>query len=181
MAELLTVNNLRTQFKTENGLVKAVDGVTYHIDDKEIVGIVGESGCGKSVTQLSVVQLISSPGKIVGGEIIFEGKDLLQYEPNGPEMRSIRGGKIGMIFQEPMTSLNPVLTIGQQLTEALRLHLKMTHKQAEDRAAELLEMVGIPDAKRRFKGLPASVQWRHASTGYDRHGIVLLAKDSHRG
>ena len=167
MAELLTVNNLRTQFKTENGLVKAVDGVTYHIDDKEIVGIVGESGCGKSVTQLSVVQLISSPGKIVGGEIIFEGKDLLQYEPNGPEMRSIRGGKIGMIFQEPMTSLNPVLTIGQQLTEALRLHLKMTHKQAEDRAAELLEMVGIPDAKRRLKDYP------HQYSGGMRQRVMI--------
>ena len=167
MAELLTVNNLRTQFKTENGLVKAVDGVTYHIDDKEIVGIVGESGCGKSVTQLSVVQLISSPGKIVGGEIIFEGKDLLQYEPNGPEMRSIRGGKIGMIFQEPMTSLNPVLTIGQQLTEALRLHLKMTPKQAEDRAAELLELVGIPDAKRRLKDYP------HQYSGGMRQRVMI--------
>ena len=120
MGELLQVKELRTQFFTESGLVKAVDGVSYHIDEQEIVGLVGESGCGKSVSQLSVMQLISSPGKIVGGEIIFEGQNLLEYEANGPQMRSIRGAKIAMIFQEPMTSLNPVLTIGRQLTETAK-------------------------------------------------------------
>ncbi len=123
MGRLLEVKNLKTQFKTEGGLVKAVDDVSYYIDEQEIVGVVGESGCGKSVSQLSVMRLINSPGRIVGGQIIFEGQDLLQYEANGPEMRSIRGAKIAMIFQEPMTSLNPVLTIGRQLTEMLELHL----------------------------------------------------------
>jgi ABC-type dipeptide/oligopeptide/nickel transport system ATPase component len=116
MTKLLTVNNLVTHFNTESGLVKANDGVSYYLDEMEIIGMVGESGCGKSVSQLSVMQLIRPPGQIIGGEVIFEGKNLLEYEANGPEMRSVRGGKIAMIFQEPMTSLNPVLTIGFQLT-----------------------------------------------------------------
>lgn len=167
MSELLTVKNLRTQFKTESGLVKAVDGISYHIDEEEIVGVVGESGCGKSVSQLSVLQLISSPGEIVGGEVIFEGRDLLKYEPNGAAMRAVRGGKIGMIFQEPMTSLNPVLTIGQQLTEGLKLHLNMTPKEAEDRAAELLTMVGIPDAARRLDDYP------HQYSGGMRQRVMI--------
>ena len=110
MPEILRVNNLKTQFKTENGLVKAVDDVSFHVTEQEIVGIVGESGCGKSVSQLSVMQLISTPGKIAGGEVFFEGRDLLKLNPDGSEMRSIRGAKIAMVFQEPMTSLNPVLT-----------------------------------------------------------------------
>jgi oligopeptide transport system ATP-binding protein len=117
MARLLEVKNLQTQFKTESGVVRAVDDVSYHIDEQEIVGVVGESGCGKSVSQLSVMRLINAPGKVVGGQILFDGQDLLKYTANGPEMRSIRGAKIAMIFQEPMTSLNPVLTIGRQLTE----------------------------------------------------------------
>src|SRR5512138_862619 len=103
MPKLLDVKNLQTHFNTEGGVVKAVDGVSYHISEQEIVGVVGESGCGKSVTQLSVMQLISSPGRIVGGEVLFEGQDLLKYPANGPNMRSVRGGKIAMIFQEPMT------------------------------------------------------------------------------
>src|SRR4030042_6309985 len=145
MAELLKVNNLETQFKTEVGIVKAVDGVSYFIDEQDIVGLVGESGCGKSVSQLSVMQLINAPGKITGGQVIFEGKDLLKYAQHGPEMRSIRGARIAMIFQEPMTSLNPVLTIGQQLTEMLVLHLKMSSEAARERAIELMGMVGIAD------------------------------------
>ena len=124
MTILLEVKNLKTQFNTEAGLVKAVDGVSYHIHEQEIVGLVGESGCGKSVSQLSVMQLIPTPpGKIVEGEVLFEGKDLLKFPANGAEMRSIRGGKIAMIFQEPMTSLNPVLTINQQISEMMQLHL----------------------------------------------------------
>ncbi len=107
MSVLLEVENLHTQFKTDDGLVKAVDDVSYTVEEKEIVGVVGESGCGKSVTQLSVMRLIGPPGKITGGRILFEGKDLMTYEANGPEMRSIRGAKIAMIFQEPMTSLQP--------------------------------------------------------------------------
>jgi oligopeptide/dipeptide ABC transporter ATP-binding protein len=154
VAELLKVNDLQTQFKTESGVVKAVDGVSYYIDEQEIIGLVGESGCGKSVSQLSVMQLINPPGKIIGGEVIFEGKNLLKYPQHGPEMRSIRGARIAMIFQEPMTSLNPVLTIGQQLTEMLVLHLKMSPEAARQRAIELMGMVGIPAAERRIDDYP---------------------------
>jgi peptide/nickel transport system ATP-binding protein len=154
MAELLRVENLQTQFKTEGGLVKACDGVSYYIDEQEIIGLVGESGCGKSVSQLSVMQLVNAPGKIVGGSVLFEGQDLLHYEANGPQMRSVRGAKIAMIFQEPMTSLNPVLTIGQQLTEMLILHLKMNNEEARKRAIELLGMVGIPAAENRIDDYP---------------------------
>src|SRR4030043_1536917 len=121
MSTLLEVKNLATEFKTEGGVVKAVDGISYHIDEQEIVGLVGESGCGKSVSQLSVMQLISTPGRITGGEVLFAGQNLLAYKPNGLEMRTVRGAKIAMIFQEPMSSLNPVLTIGQQLMEMLEL------------------------------------------------------------
>jgi peptide/nickel transport system ATP-binding protein len=154
VAELLRVNNLVTQFKTESGVVKAVNDVSYYIDEQEIVGLVGESGCGKSVSQLSVMQLISAPGEITGGEVIFDGQDLLKYDHHGAEMRSVRGAKIAMIFQEPMTSLNPVLTIGQQLTEMLILHLKMTSEAARKRAIELMGMVGIPAAERRIDDYP---------------------------
>jgi peptide/nickel transport system ATP-binding protein len=154
VTELLRVNNLVTQFKTESGVVKAVNGVSYYIDEQEIVGLVGESGCGKSVSQLSVMQLINAPGKITGGEVIFEGQNLLKYPQHGAEMRSIRGAKIAMIFQEPMTSLNPVLSIGQQLTEMLILHLKMSTDAARERAIELMGMVGIPAAERRIDDYP---------------------------
>jgi ABC-type dipeptide/oligopeptide/nickel transport system ATPase component len=126
MATLLKVENLNTIFRTERGIVHAVNGVTYDINEGETVGLVGESGCGKSVSQLSVMQLIPNPpGEIVGGSVIFEGNDLLKYSANGPEMRAIRGAKISMIFQEPMTSLNPALRISTQMTEVLQLHLKM--------------------------------------------------------
>jgi oligopeptide/dipeptide ABC transporter ATP-binding protein len=154
VTELLRVNNLQAQFKTESGLVKAVDGVSYYIDEQEIVGVVGESGCGKSVSQLSVMQLINAPGEITGGEVIFEGQDLLKYKANSPEMRAVRGAKIAMIFQEPMTSLNPVLTIGQQLTEMLVLHMRMNDDTARKRVIELMGMVGIPAAERRIDDYP---------------------------
>jgi peptide/nickel transport system ATP-binding protein len=154
MTEILKVENLQTQFKTESGVVKAVNDVSYYIDEQEIVGLVGESGCGKSVSQLSVMQLINAPGEITGGEVIFEGHNLLKYQAHGPEMRSIRGAKIAMIFQEPMTSLNPVLTIGQQLTEMLVLHLKMASDTARKRVIELMSMVGIPAAERRIDDYP---------------------------
>jgi peptide/nickel transport system ATP-binding protein len=155
MTVLLKVENLRTQFATERGLVKAVDGVSYDIHEGEIVGLVGESGCGKSVSQLSVMQLIPSPpGEIVGGKAIFEGQDLLQFEPKGPEMRSIRGSKIAMIFQEPMTSLNPAMTVARQLSEVMQLHLKMDDHAARKRGIELLNLVGIPDAERRVDDYP---------------------------
>ena len=154
MPEILRVENLSTHFATEAGLVKAVDGTSFHIGEKEIVGIVGESGCGKSVSLLSVLQLVKAPGKIVGGKIYFEGKDLLQYPANGPEMRSVRGARISMIFQEPMTSLNPVLTIGQQIGEMLQLHLGMTEKSARKRSIELLSMVGVPGSADRLDDYP---------------------------
>ncbi len=154
MAELLHVKDLVTQFKTESGVVKAVNGVSYYIDEQEIIGLVGESGCGKSVSQLSVMQLISAPGEITGGEVIFERENLLEYQPHGPEMRAIRGAKIAMIFQEPMTSLNPVLTIAQQLTEMLVLHKKMNADDARKKAIELLDMVGIPAAEKRIDDYP---------------------------
>jgi peptide/nickel transport system ATP-binding protein len=154
MTEILRVENLKTQFNTESGLVKACDGVSYYIDEQEIIGLVGESGCGKSVSQLSVMQLIRAPGEIVGGSVMFEGQNLLQYGANSPQMRSVRGAKIAMIFQEPMTSLNPVLTIGQQLTEMLVLHLKMNTEAARGRAVELMGMVGIPAADKRIDDYP---------------------------
>jgi len=154
MPELLKVNNLVTRFNTESGIVKAVDDVSYYIDELEIIGLVGESGCGKSVSQLSVMQLINAPGEITGGEVIFEGQDLLKYSQHSSEMRSIRGAKIAMIFQEPMTSLNPVLTIGQQLTEMLVLHLKMSADAARKRAIELLGLVGIPAGEKRLDDYP---------------------------
>ncbi|MFC2007528.1 ABC transporter ATP-binding protein [Chloroflexota bacterium] len=168
MATLIEVKNLKTQFNTGAGLVKAVDGIDFYVDEDEIVGLVGESGCGKSVSQLSVMQLIASPpGKIAEGEIIFDGKNLLDYKPNGPEMRSIRGGKIAMIFQEPMTSLNPVLSINRQLTETLELHLGMNKETSRERAIELLGMVGIPSAETRIDDYP------HQFSGGMRQRVMI--------
>ena len=155
MSVLLNVENLSTHFRTYRGLVKAVDGISYYINEREIVGLVGESGCGKSVSQLSVMQLIPTPpGEIVDGKVVFDGQDLLKFRAKGAEMRSIRGAKIAMIFQEPMTSLNPVLTICRQLTETLELHLKMDKQAARERAIELLGLVGIPEAKSRIDDYP---------------------------
>jgi len=170
MTELLRVNNLVTQFKTESGVVKAVDGISYYIDELEIVGLVGESGCGKSVSQLSTMQLISAPGEITGGEVMFEGQNLLKYQANGPQMRAVRGAKIAMIFQEPMTSLNPVLTIGQQLTEMLILHMKMNDDAARKRAIELMGMVGIPAGESRIDDYP-----HHFSGGMRQRVMIAMA------
>jgi len=170
VAELLKVNDLVTQFKTESGVVKAVDGVSYYLNEQEIIGLVGESGCGKSVSQLSVMQLIRPPGKIIGGEVLFHGQDLLKYPANGPEMRAVRGAKIAMIFQEPMTSLNPVLTIRQQLTEMLVLHMKMNEEDARARAIELMGLVGIPAAERRIEGYP-----HHFSGGMRQRVMIAMA------
>jgi oligopeptide/dipeptide ABC transporter ATP-binding protein len=168
MATLLEVKNLKTQFNTEAGLVKAVDGVSFYIDEHEIVGLVGESGCGKSVSQLSIMQLISTPpGKIAEGEVIFEGRDLLKCEANGPVMRSIRGAKIAMVFQEPMTSLNPVLTINQQISETMQLHLGMSTSAARQRSIELLKLVGIPAAEGRIDDYP------HQFSGGMRQRVMI--------
>ena len=166
MAKLLEVYNLTTHFYTDNGVVEAVDGISYSVDEGEIVGIVGESGCGKSVSALSIMGLIPDPpGKIVEGEVIFDGQDLLRL--SSAQMRKVRGNDIGMVFQEPMTSLNPVLTIGRQLTETLELHLNMTASAASQRAAELLSLVGIPDAERRLKDYP------HQMSGGMRQRVMI--------
>ncbi|MCG8353608.1 MAG: ABC transporter ATP-binding protein [Chloroflexales bacterium] len=166
MAPLLDVRDLRTYFSTQDGVVKAVDGVSFHIERGETLGIVGESGCGKSVTSLSIMRLIPSPpGKIVGGQILFDGENLL--DASEEQMRHIRGNRIAMIFQDPMTSLNPVLTIGHQITESLELHLHLNKREARDRAAELLNMVGIPSASRRLDNYP------HQFSGGMRQRVMI--------
>ena len=153
MATILEVKDLETCFKTPEGIVHAVNGVNFSLDEGETLGIVGESGCGKSVTVLSILQLIPQPpGKIVNGQVLLLGKDLVKM--SAEEIRNVRGSKISMVFQDPMTSLNPVLTIGRQLTEPLEMHLAMNSKQSLNRAIELLEMVGIPDAKDRLNDYP---------------------------
>ncbi len=167
MSVVLDVENLKTYFHTEYGLVKAVDGISFNINQGEIIGLVGESGCGKSVSILSVMQLILTPGEIIEGKITFEGKDLRQFEANGPEMRAIRGSKMTMIFQEPMTSLNPVLTIRRQMTEILELHLDMDRASAGERAVELLRMVGVPDAASRIDDYP------HQFSGGMRQRVMI--------
>jgi oligopeptide/dipeptide ABC transporter ATP-binding protein len=167
METVLDVKNIKTYFKTEYGLVKAADGVSFQVNQGEIIGLVGESGCGKSVSILSVMQLIQKPGEIVDGKVILEGENLLNYKSNGPEMRAIRGSKMSMIFQEPMTSLNPVLTICRQLTETLELHLGMDSKAARERAIELLKMVGVPDAPSRVDDYP------HQFSGGMRQRVMI--------
>jgi oligopeptide transport system ATP-binding protein len=163
---LLSLRDLRTQFFTADGVVKAVDGVSFDLYPGQTLGIVGESGCGKSQTVLSIMRLISSPpGKIVGGQVLFQGQDLLKVSDE--QMRRVRGRKIAMIFQDPMTSLNPVLTINRQIGEALQLHLGMDGGQARKRAIELLDLVGIPSAKARVDDYP------HQFSGGMRQRVVI--------
>jgi len=149
---LLDVKGLYTSFKTRDGLVRAVDGIDFHVDRGEIMGLVGESGCGKSVTSLSILRLIAKPGTIDAGEVIFDGRDLLTISSD--EMRKIRGDRISMIFQQPTSSLNPVWDVGRQIEEVLRIHRGMKGSAAHARALELLRMVGIPDPERRLKAFP---------------------------
>lgn len=166
MAEkILQVKNLKTYFHTEAGLVKAVNEVSFDVEKGKTLGIVGESGCGKSITSLSIMGLVEKPGNIEGGEILFEGEDLLKKTE--VQMRAIRGKKIAMIFQEPMTSLNPVYTIGQQLVEALLLHENMTKSEAKERAIEMLKLVKIPLAERRFDEYP------HQLSGGMRQRVMI--------
>ena len=166
MATLLEVKGLTTQFFTQDGVVHAVSDISYKVDEGETLAIVGESGCGKSVGVMSLIKLIPQPpGKIVAGEVWFDGKDLLQM--NDDEIRQVRGNRIAMIFQDPMTSLNPVLTIGQQITEALQLHLGMNNEQARQRAVELLELVGIPGADSRLDDYP------HQFSGGMRQRVMI--------
>jgi oligopeptide/dipeptide ABC transporter ATP-binding protein len=163
---VLEVKNLCTQFKTSNGLVNAIDGVSLAVGHAEIVALVGESGCGKSVTAFSIMQLIASPpGKIARGEVIFQGQDLLRLTTK--EMQQVRGNGIGMIFQEPMTSLNPVLTIGEQLSETLIAHRGQTPKQAMERACELLELVRMSAPQKRLS------QYPHELSGGMRQRVMI--------
>lgn len=168
MAEkVLDIRNLETHFFSSRGVAKAVDRVSYHVNKGEILGVVGESGCGKSVTALSILQLVASPpGKIVGGEIIFDGQDILKLR-EAEMQKQIRGNRISMIFQEPMTSLNPLFTVGQQLMEPLMLHRGMNKKQAREEAIHMLKLVGIPMPERRFK------QYPHSMSGGMRQRVMI--------
>ena len=166
MGNLIEVRNLQTQFFTQDGIVHAVNGINYEVAEGETVAIVGESGSGKSVGVMSLIRLIPEPpGKIVNGEVNFDGQDLLKL--NEEELRQIRGNRIAMIFQDPMTSLNPVLTIGRQITEALELHLNMNREESRARAIELLELVGIPDAGPRLDDYP------HQFSGGMRQRVMI--------
>src|SRR6202035_1759338 len=153
MDELLRVENLRTWFRSGAGPIRAVDGVDFELEAGQTLGIVGESGCGKSVTALSIMRLIETPGEIQeGSRVVFEGRELVRLSDR--EMESIRGNEISMIFQEPMTSLNPVYTVGEQIAEAIRVHQAVSKSAAFARAVEMLTLVGIPEAARRAKDFP---------------------------
>jgi oligopeptide transport system ATP-binding protein len=163
---LLEVKDLRTLFHTPEGTVYAVNGISFHIDEGETLAVVGESGCGKSVSMLSVLQLIPiPPGEIASGTVLYRGQDLLKKTES--EMEAVRGQEIAMIFQDPMTSLNPVLTIGRQITESIRIHMGMNQEAAEARTVELLEMVGISDPARRLGEFP------HQFSGGMRQRVMI--------
>jgi oligopeptide/dipeptide ABC transporter ATP-binding protein len=163
--ELLEIKGLRTHFYTQDGTVKAVDGVTFEIGDGQTLGVVGESGCGKSITAMSVLRLIERPGRIIDGQILLHGKDLISL--SDAAMRDVRGNQISMIFQEPMTSLNPVYTCGDQIAEAVELHEAVGRKEAWSRAVEMLAQVGIPEPARRAK------QYPHQLSGGMRQRVMI--------
>jgi len=166
---LLQINNLKTYFYTEGGVARAVDGMDLSARRGETLGVIGESGCGKSVTALSIMQLVAAPaGRIVAGEILFEGKDLLKKSEE--EMRAIRGNAISMIFQEPMTSLNPVFTIGDQITEPLIIHQKLGRKDARAKAIEMIRLVGIPSPEKRIDDYPHQM-----SGGMRQRAMIAMA------
>jgi len=165
MSHLLEVKNLQTHFFTRAGVVRSVDGISFHLDRGELLGLVGESGCGKSVTALSVMRLVSAPGRIVAGEIWFDGEDLRAASER--RMREIRGDDIAMIFQDPMTSLNPVYTVGEQIAEALRLHRKLSRGAAREGAIEAMREVAIPDPARRADDYP------HQLSGGMRQRVMI--------
>ncbi len=162
---LLQVKDLRTYFYTGKTITRAVDGISYDVHEGETVALVGESGCGKTVSSLSLIRLVSYPGRITGGQVLFDGKDLLQLSEE--EMRHVRGRQMAMVFQEPMTSLNPVLNIGEQIAEPLRVHLRMEHKATYQRVTELLHTVGISDAERRYHDYP------HQFSGGMRQRVMI--------
>ncbi|HLY31332.1 MAG TPA: ABC transporter ATP-binding protein [Ktedonobacterales bacterium] len=163
--KLLDVQHLRTHFFTRSGVVKAVEDVSLYVDQGETLGIVGESGCGKSVTSLSIMRLIDKPGKIVGGRILFKGDDVVDMDDE--ELRKLRGAQIAMIFQDPMTSLNPVYTVGFQIAEAVKTHLKLDDRAATNRSVEMMERVRIPEARRRLNSYP------HEFSGGMRQRVMI--------
>jgi oligopeptide transport system ATP-binding protein len=167
MAErLLDVQHLQTHFFTRGGVVKSVEDVSFYINEGETLGLVGESGCGKSVTSLSIMRLVESPpGKIVGGKVLFKGEDIVQMDED--DLYKLRGGEIAMIFQDPMTSLNPLFTVGFQIAEAVKAHLKLDDKAANDRAVQMLDLVRIPEARRRMSHFP------HEFSGGMRQRVMI--------
>jgi oligopeptide/dipeptide ABC transporter ATP-binding protein len=165
---LLSVNDLRVQFWTQRGTVYAVNGVSFDVAPGETLGIVGESGCGKSVTSLAILGILPRAGRVTSGQALFEGRDLLGR--SDAELRKIRGREVAMIFQDPMTSLNPVLTVGRQIREALETHMAMTRKEAQARTVELLEQVGIPEARRRTGDYP-----HQFSGGMRQRAMIAMA------
>lgn len=169
MNNLLSVKGLMTEFRTKNGIIHAVNGVSFDLKEGETLGIVGESGCGKSVSVMSMLRLIPTPpGKVTAGEVLFQGRDLLKLSDG--EIRHIRGAQISMVFQDPMTSLNPVLTIGKQVSEAYSIHVSATKEQAQERAAEMLELVNITDAKDHLKDYP-----HQFSGGMRQRAMIAMA------
>jgi oligopeptide/dipeptide ABC transporter ATP-binding protein len=168
---LLQVKDLHTYFYTEDGVVKAVDGVDFDVFPGEILGLVGESGCGKSVTSFSIMRLVGVPGKIVSGEILFEGKDLLKLPED--EMVKMRGNRLSMIFQQPQSSLNPVFTAGDQVAEVLEIHQKLKKEQAWEQAVELLKLVGIPDPKSKAHAFPHEMSGGQAQRVMIAMGLAL--------
>lgn len=152
MDELLRINNLKTHFFTKKGVVPAVDGVSISVPKSSVIGVVGESGCGKSMTAMSIMQLVQKPGRIINGSVELEGEDLLKY--SGDNMRNIRGNKISMIFQEPMTALNPVYTVGRQVMEAITIHHEVGRQEAKKMVLDIFDAVGIPEPERRFNSFP---------------------------
>ena len=162
---LLEVNNLKTSFHTSDGIVRSVRGITFHVEREESLGIVGESGCGKSVTMLSIMRLLEDTAKLEADSILFDGEDLVKKTKK--EMRPIQGNRIGMIFQDPMTSLNPLFTVGEQIKNPLKRHQKLTSKEAEKKAIQMLEMVGIPDPAKRIR------QYPHELSGGMRQRIMI--------
>jgi len=165
MAAVLEVSDLKTHFATEAGVAKAVDGVSFSIEPGRTLGMVGESGCGKSMTALSILRLVPSPGRVVGGRIVYQGRNLLDLAE--PDMRKVRGNEIAMIFQEPMTSLNPVFTIGDQIGEAIELHQKVARREARSRAIEMLRLVEMPEPARRVDEYP------HQLSGGMRQRVMI--------
>lgn len=168
MTALLSVKNLKTYFFTKDGVVKAVDDVSFEVEEGETFGLIGESGCGKSTLGLSILRLVPSPGRIVGGKIMYKGEDLIQK--NEEEIRRIRGKEIAMIFQDPTSSLNPVLTIGDQIAESIKFHEHISGSEASEKTAELLEMVGIPNARERMNNYP-----HQFSGGMRQRAMIAMA------